>query len=69
MKSTKGSTSNAQAVVGEKGQEGKPKDKKNHKKKELEKLDNATNDETYHVLKKGHHIWHTGHQDAPCSCC
>lgn len=48
MKSTKGSTSNAQTVIGEKGQEGKPKGQKNHQKKEPKKLDNATNDETYH---------------------
>jgi hypothetical protein len=53
---------------GEKGQEGKLKGKKNHQKKELEKLDNAADDETYHASKKERHIRYTGHHIGPCSC-
>jgi hypothetical protein len=38
---------------GEKGQEGKLKGKKNHQKKELEKLDNAADDRHTTPLEKG----------------
>jgi hypothetical protein len=68
MKSTKGPHLTPKPQEGEKGQEGKPKGKKNHQKKEHEKLDNAIDDETYHIVKKGHHIQHTGHHVGPCSC-
>jgi hypothetical protein len=39
-------------LEGENGQERKLKDKKNYPKKQPKKPNNATNIETYHILKK-----------------
>ncbi len=70
MKSAKGSTSNTQtkAIGGGEGARMEAEGQEQPPKEELEKLDNAADDETYHASKKEHHIRYTGHHIGPCSC-